>query len=244
MAICIIAVIAIGAISVGLLASFGSMNFGPWTRHDATTTFEVENLVGSTTGPVSLDVDLTTGTVNIHFEDNATLLFKIAVEVQNDTLAIEGNPSVSFVSNVISLDYPTAEVNVTLGSGVNYTLDITTVTGTIACSLTDGAHVGDISLQATTGAISLLMTDDVVIVGSPDFNLNTGTGSITVVASFPEGIGASIEASTTVGSIDVNALGWTEITPSHYESTDYDTALQTVTITAVTDVGSVAVTVI
>lgn len=242
MVVCIFAVLVIGAISVGLISYYGANNWN-WNNNPATTDFSFEAEVGTTNETVTLDIDITTGGVAIMFVDNESLLYKIDIEVLNTTLETEGDPTVTFLSNTIGLTYPTAGVNLTLGSGVNYTLDIDVTTGAIAVVLDLGAHVGDISLDTTTGGIFLSMTDDVVLQGNATFDLAATTGVIDINVDLPTGIGGSIECAVGTGDVDITATGWTEITSNHYETSDYDTASQTLTIIAQTTTGSVDATV-
>lgn len=236
MVVCIFAVLIVGAVVVGALSFYGTTN---WNWNLATTDFTFEAEVGATTGTVTLDIDLTTGGVSITFVDNATLLYDIDVEVQNTTLETEGEPAVTFVGNVIGLDYPTAGVNLTLGSGVNYTIDVNVTTGALDLELLDGAHIGDVSLTTQTGLISLQMTEDVVLLGNATFELDTTTGGIDVLVDLPTGVGGSVEGATGLGSVDITAAGWTEITSNHYETSDYDTAAQTLTVLLETGTGGI-----
>lgn len=242
MVVCIFAVLVIGAISVGLISYYGTNNWN-WNNNPATTDFSFEAEVGTTNETVTLDIDITTGGVAIMFVDNESLLYKIDIEVLNTTLETEGDPTVTFLSNTIGLTYPTAGVNLTLGSGVNYTLDIDVTTGAIAVVLDLGAHVGDISLDTTTGGIFLSMTDNVVLQGNATFDLAATTGVIDINVDLPTGIGGSIECAVGTGDVDITTTGWTEITSNHYETSDYDTASQTLTIIAQTTTGSVDATV-
>jgi hypothetical protein len=237
MVICIFSILVIGAISVGLISYYGA---NTWNWNKATTDFSFEAEVGATNETVTLDIDIATGGIAILFVDNESLLYKIDVEVQNTTLETEGNPTVTFASNTIGLTYPAAGVNITLGSGVNYTIDVDVNTGAIAVVLGPGAHVGDVSLDTTTDAISIIMTDDVVLLGNATFNLAATTGGIDILVDYPTGIGGSVECSVVTGSVDITAIGWTEITANHYETSDYDTASQTLNIIAQTTTGSIA----
>ncbi|MHA1924689.1 MAG: hypothetical protein ACXABV_14515 [Candidatus Thorarchaeota archaeon] len=238
MVVCIIGVLIVGAVVVGALSYFGPTTWG-WFFGDDTVYYHFDSTVDGTTGTVNLDIDVTTGAVNIDFEDNATLLYRIDVGVSNRTVQQIGAPTVTFTSNTITFDYTVAATNITLGSGVNYTLDVTTTTGAVDCDIIEGAHIGDITLTTETGAIDFFMANGVVILGSPDFNLETTTGAVDLNIVLPTGIGGSIEAAVGTGSIDIDAPGWTEITSNHYESTDYDTASQTVTVVVQTGTGAV-----
>jgi predicted membrane protein len=83
------------------------------------------------------------------------------------------------------------------------------------------------------------MGSGVVVIGSPDFSFETTTGAVEMNIVLPSGVGGSIEADVGTGSVDIDAPGWTEITSKHYESSDYDTASQTVTIVVQTGTGAV-----
>ncbi len=234
--VCIFAVIIIGAIGIGALSFYGT-NWFNWST--ASTDFHFDAEVGATTGTVTLDIDLGVGGVSIIFVDNATLLYDIDIEVQNNTLERDGNPSVTFTSNTIGLDYTAAGVNITLGSGVNYTLAVDVGTGGVDVELVDGAHIGDVSIATETGGIDLVMTDDVVILGNATFDLDTTTGAVSVIADFPTGLGGSVECAAAVGGVDITASGWVQITSNHYETTDYDTASQIVTFVIETTTGGI-----
>ncbi|MGY5862136.1 MAG: hypothetical protein RTU09_07150 [Candidatus Thorarchaeota archaeon] len=240
MVVCVVLVIAVGGILVGLLTFFTPLpNGGGWNWSDATTDFSFDDTLGSTTGTVELDLDISVGGVKITFENDSDLLYRIDMTVPNNTVTESGDPVVTFSSNTITLHYPVAGVNVTLGSGVNYTINAEVTTGAIDLDLTAGAHIGDVALNTSVGAISVVMTEDVVVNGDVEFDLLTGVGAITVVADLPTGVGGSFDATASVGDIDVVASGWTESPPNHYESDDYDTALNTVTITAITNTGAI-----
>ncbi|NHI89588.1 MAG: hypothetical protein EAX87_08700 [Candidatus Thorarchaeota archaeon] len=236
MVVCILAVIIVGAVAVGALSFYGSSWFN-WNT--STTEFHFDGEVGATTGTVILDINLDAGGLSITFVDNASLLYQIDVEVQNNTLERDGNPSVTFASNTIGLDYTAAGVNITLGTGVNYTFNVDVNSGGLDVKLVNGAHVGDISLTTEASGISLVMTDDVVLVGNATFNLKTSAGGTSAVVDVPSGIGGSVECITGFGGVDITAPGWTEITSKHYESTDYNTASQTLTVIIETSIGGI-----
>jgi hypothetical protein len=232
----IFAVLIVGAIVVGALSYYGTTS---WNLNPATTDYAFEAEVGATTGTVTLDIDLDAGGVSVTFVDNASLLYDIDIEVDNTTIATDGEPTVTFTSNTIGLDYTGAGVNITLGSGVNYTIDIVASAGGVSLVLTDGAHIDDISVQVAAGGISFAMTDDVVLIGSPTFDFEATAGGISIVADIPTGVGGSIECVAIYGGVDITAVGWTEVTSAHYETTDYDTASQTVTILAEANAGGI-----
>jgi hypothetical protein len=243
MVICILAVLIGGAAIVGILASLGpSWGLGPYNQD--LTYFDFDESVGSITGIVTLDVDVGAAAVAVVFENDTDLLYEIDIGVNNQTLIQHGNPTVTFSSNTIILDYPAAEVNITLGTAVVYELDLVSGAGALSVVLSNGAKIGDVSMEANAGSTSLVVLDDIEISGSRDFSLQTGAGSISVTADLPTGIGGSIEGSSSAGTVSITAPNWDEITPSHYESSDYDTASQRVTIVLVTSAGSISATIL
>lgn len=239
MVACIIGVLIVGAIAVGALTYFGTTS---WNWSQETTDFSFDAEVGATTGTVTLDVDVNSGGVVITFVDNASLLYDFDVAVSNRTLNHDGPPSVTFAGNVISFDYAAAEVNITLGSGVNYTMDIKVTNGGLNLVFLEGAHLADVNTTVTNGGFSLIMTDGVVLVGSPIFDLGVNIGSVTLIVDLPVGVGGSVEFASAFGSVDITAPGWTEITSNHYETSDYDTALQSLTIIAEVGTGGITAT--
>lgn len=240
MVICIIAVMAVGAIVVGLLAT-GESGWG-WIGHHGVNTTYVFESNDSIQGPVKLNIDLDVGDVNVRFSDNTSLLYKIVMTVDNSTIASHGEPSVTLVSGTIGLSYTVADVNVTLSTGVNYTLSISADTGMISVILSDGAHIGNMTLSVDTGNINLAMTTDVVIHGQTTFSLVTNTGDITAVVTLPASVGGSFSGTSSVGSVSITPVGWDEISENHYQTSDYSTADDTLTITASTNVGSITAT--
>ncbi|TFF83974.1 hypothetical protein EU524_01605 [Candidatus Thorarchaeota archaeon] len=239
MVACIIGVLVVGAIAVGALSYFGSTT---WNLSQATTDFSFDAGVGATTGTVTLDVDLDAGGVAITFVDNASLLYQVDLEVLNTTLANDGAPSVSFASNVISFDYTAAGANITLGSGVNYTMDINVGGGGLELEFTDGAHLSDVNATVGGGGIVLILTDDVVLVETPTFSFDIDAGGLDLTVDLPTDVGGSFECAVTFGGVDITAPGWTQVTTSHYETADYDTAPQSLTIIAQVGGGGVSAT--
>ncbi len=238
--ICILAVMAVGAIAVGLLAA-GESGWGWFGSHDINTTYVFESSE-SAQGQMMLNINLNVGSVNVIFTDNASLLYRIVIVVDNSTIASCGEPSVTLASGTIGLTYNVAEVNVTLGTGVNYTLSISTDTGTINVALANGAHIGDMTLTTQTGSIVLVLNNDVVIHGSTVFSLLANTGDITALVSIPPSVGGSFTGSSSVGSVSITPVGWNEISDNHYQTSNYSVAEDTVTITASTNVGSITAT--
>lgn len=238
MVACIVAVIAVGALAVVGFTYLGNLDFN-WNL--TPVHFSYDESVGSTTGTVALDVDIATGGVQVKFEDNATLLYRIDFVMENRSYVQYGEPTVAFADNVITLQHEVGGANITLGTGINYTITVELATGGIAVILSEGG-VGNVSLTTGTGGIDLTILDDVTVVGNPTISLATTTGGVALVVDLPVGIGGSFDASTVTGGVNVLAPSWVEISSSHYETSDYETALQSVTITAHVTTGGIQAT--
>ncbi len=248
MVACILAFILVGAIAVGALTFLGNSSFnwgfGNWSNPDwnNTTSFTFDRTETSMPTTVTLDIDITTGGISVVFDDNSTLLYQIDMEVPNATIEEHGNPTVTYAANTIGVDYEVAAVSVTLGNSASYVIDIDVITGAISIVIDANANVGDIDLTTTTGAISLTMTDTGTITGNATFDLDTTTGGIDIVIDLISSIGGSFRGSTTTGNVDVTNVGWTAISTNHYETSNYSTASQTLTITADVTTGNIDAT--
>jgi len=240
MVVCIVAVLAAGAITVGGLAYLGSTGGWWFNWNQAKTTFVFHEDLGNTTGTVLLDIKLSAGSFSLVFVDNSSLLYRMSVEVQNITLQQYGNPVVTFVGNRIALDYQAAGVNVTLGSGVRYAVHGNLSAGAVTATLGQGAHLANMSLTTSAGGITVVMTEQMNFTGDVPVNLRTSSGAISLNADLSPSVGGSFEASVTLGAISVNAPSWTQVTQNHYETANYDTASDTVTIVASTTAGAVS----
>ena len=137
----------------------------------------------------------------------------------------------TFTSNTIQLDYTGGGVNITLGSGVNYTIDITTESGGVAAAFGAGAHIGDVTLDVTSGGIAFTLTNDAVIIGNATFDFTTHSGGIAFTIDVPIGFGASVSASTVSGGIDIDAVGWVSLGDNDYQTVNYDDSARILDIT-------------
>lgn len=188
---------------------------------------------------VTLDLDLDVGAVLVEFEDNPALLYRVDLETTRDVVERDGDPEVTYAAQTISLDYSVAAVNVTLGSGTVYRMDVQTTTGSINLQLANNAQIGNIKLQTTTGAIWFVVTDEVIIPQSTIVDLDTSTGAIDMIIELPKEVGGVFTATTNVGSVDINPSLWQSIGTAHYETPNYRSADTIVTIQADTNVGSI-----
>ncbi len=239
MIFCILGVLVVGSIAVGAITFYGSS----WLGHDNTPVyFHEDSTIGSVSGLVTINADINTGSLNILFVDNDTLLYDVDVQMSNRSYLQYGDPTIAFSSNTLTLSHEVAAFNITLGNGINYTINAQTSTGSIACVLSHDALVGDVALTTGTGSIAFTMTNDVTLIGNVDFDLTTNTGSVTAVIILPDDVGADFSAELGVGSIVVNAPTWDKVTSTHYQSDDYGDAPQNLDIVVETSVGSVTAT--
>ncbi len=162
------------------------------------------------------------------------------MEVYNRTIDVDGEPDVTFSSNRIALDYTTGGATVVLGTGVDYSIDLVTTTGGIDVDVQNDARVGNVSLTAVTGGIDLTLNSDVNITGDVQIDLETSTGGINADVTLPVGVEGSFVAATSTGGVSVSAPGWTAVLLNHYETPNYDTASNRVTITAQAATGGIS----
>ena len=168
----------------------------------------------------------------------------IDIEVDNRTLEIDGNPTVTFTSNTIRLDYTGGGVNITLGSGVNYTLDITTTAGGVAVTIGDGAHVGDVSINVASGGIAFTLTSDAQIMGNASVDLTADSGGIAFTIDPPAGVEARVDVSVVSGGVDIDAVGWVSLGNNDYQTNNYDSGAQILDISVSAVSGGIAGTLI
>ncbi len=239
MVICIIAMIGIVSLLAGFAVFLGSSGWY-WGTDNTPRHFEFEELRGSNNGTLVLNVTIDVGAVTVSFVDNSTLLYRIDIATTNRTVIKDGPPTVTLQSGVINLDYTVGTVVVYLGSGVVYDLRIKTTTGDVEVTVLGVASVSNISLTSSVGAVRLTMNESVSLVGNVTCDLKTGVGDISVNIDLVAAIGGSFKGSTSIGSVSISAPGWTQIDPRHYETTNYTTASQRLTITASTNTGSVS----
>jgi hypothetical protein len=191
---------------------------------------------------VTVSTDVGTGSLNIIFIDNDTLLYRIDAEMSNRSYQQYGEPRITFSSNTLSVRHEVAAFNITLGTGVNYTIDAVTDTGSINCVISDGAMVDDVTLTTGTGSITFTATDDITLINNPHFGFLTNTGSVTVIVLLPTDVEGDFTADAGFGSVQVTAPTWERLSSSHYRTEDYSTATQYLDIDVETGTGSIIAT--
>ncbi|MFW9850082.1 MAG: hypothetical protein ACFFF4_13170 [Candidatus Thorarchaeota archaeon] len=248
MVACILAFIILGGVAVGAIFFLGTTNWAfpgiiPPNNWDEGELFEFDRTETSMPATVTLDIDVSAGAIMVVFEDDPNLLYNFSIWVPNNTLTEYGDPEVTYASDTIGLNYSAAGVNVTLGTGTTYVLDIGTATGAVSIVLENNASIGNINVDVTTGAISLIVTDDINISGNLSFDLTTTTGAIDAVVNLPTGVEGQFRGSTSIGAVDINGVGdWNEITDSHYQTSGFTSATNSINIVANTTTGAVDAT--
>ncbi len=237
MVACILAVLVLGAAFVGIAATTG--HWGMFGHGGNEVTFHFDMAPDNNTDDVALVVSVNTGNVKVNFEDNSSLLYRMTVDVPRDLLAQQGEPEVTESGSIYTLSYPAASVNITLGTAVSYDLDVSTGTGSIDLTLAHGASFGNVSLTTDTGGVSLLVAADTDPADGSRITLSTSTGNVNVAIDLPDSAGAHFTASTQSGSVDITTASWTKVTADTYESPDYASATELLTVTAHADVGSI-----
>jgi predicted membrane protein len=83
-------------------------------------------------------------------------------------------------------------------------------------------------------------TNAAVISNDINVNLQVTTGGITTNVTLPAGVGGSFDASARLGGVTVSPHGtWAQTSGHHYQTPDYGTAENAVTITAETAIGGI-----
>jgi hypothetical protein len=245
MVACVIAFIILGGVVVGVLVLGGNFSWSPWPPSinvpdwENGTLFEFERSGVAVPDDVAVGFTVATGFILVTFVDDPNLTYAVSMWVPNATLAQHGDPIVSWASNTVTSEYPVGRVNITLGTNATYTLDLDTTAGAITIILDHMAHVVNMNTQTTTGTIALTMTDDIVVNGAADFTLEATTGGIIFNIDLPTNVGGQFSADVTTGSVNISPTGWSSVGTNIYETSDYNTATNTVTISATTTTGQI-----
>ncbi len=247
MVACIIAFIIVGGVAVGAVFLLGSNNWNfnpviPPMDWGVGEQFDFSLNDSSMPATVTLNIDVSAGGILVVFVDDAELLYDISMWVPNSTLVMNGDPEVTYSAGTISLNYPAGEVNVTLGTGTKYLLDLTTTTGGVDVRLANNASIGDMGIQVTTGGISLGVSNNIRVSGDVTFNLDTTTGGITVEVVLPSNVAGQFRGGSSTGHVHVTATGWEELASTYYETSGFSTATDRIYVSADTTTGGVTAT--
>ncbi|MHA1480796.1 MAG: hypothetical protein ACTSQZ_05190 [Candidatus Thorarchaeota archaeon] len=240
---CIVAFVIVCGVIIGGIFLLGQMDFNwnnnsnlnPELSEHKFTFNETSILIGPS---VTLDIDLDVGGVNVFFENDYTLIYRIDIIISNDTYTTHGTPSVEYSSNVIHFSYPVANVNVTLGCGTYYDIDADIDVGSIEINAESFGNLGNVVADVSVGSIQFIFGDGANFATNNTIDLTVDVGSIDVILGLSSDIGGSFTGSIDTGDIDIISFGWTEISETHYETSNFLTASDIVTIDAQVGTGS------
>ncbi|MHA1638064.1 MAG: hypothetical protein ACTSUB_08620 [Candidatus Thorarchaeota archaeon] len=186
---------------------------------------------------IAINIGIDVGGVNILFEENSTLVYRLDLIVSNDTYKDYGAPNPQFNSPSLNFNYAIIEANLTLGSEAFYTFDISIDVGSVNVDAGDFAHVSNVDIEVDVGSITFALLEDFTLDGNVTVDLDLGVGSMDLIVGLPANIGGRVTGSTATGDFDIYSFDWDEITENRYETTNYSTADQTITFTSDVDVG-------
>ncbi len=186
---------------------------------------------------ITINIGIDVGGVNILFEDNSTLVYRLDLIVSNDAYEEYGAPNPHFSSPTFNFNYEVIEANLTLGSEAFYTFDISIDVGSVNVNAGDFAHVSNVDIDVDVGSITFALLEDFTLDGNVTVDLDLGVGSMDLIVGLPTNIGGRVTGSTTTGDFAIYSFGWDKITDYRYETTNYSTVNQTITFTSEVDTG-------
>jgi len=244
LAIITVAIVLCGTIFAAVYV-FGQLDFD-WNNPDYEGldpnadeySFTFEEVSLSIDPVIAINIGIDVGGVNILFEENSTLVYRLDVIVSNDTYKDYGAPNPQFNSPSLNFNYAILEANLTLGSEAFYTFDISIDVGSAHIDAGEFAHISDVDIEVDVGSITLAMLEDITLDGNVTVDLDLDVGSVDLVIGLPTNIGGRVTGFTSTGDFDIFSFGWDEIAAYRYETTNYSTASQTVTFTSELGTGS------
>ncbi len=232
-------------IVVGILAAIIIIGSGIgiwfWLGSTQTSSFSYEEYPTSLPNSTVLDINLGGGAVQISFQANPSLLYAMLIDVAHFTLQQYGIPEPTYSNGEVDLTYPGASVEIVLGSGTNYSINVETAAGFIGLNIGSGAHIdGDILLQTTAASIDFDLTTSAVINSNISVQLQTTTGNVNADVSLPAEIGGRFIATETLTNyVNIETSSWDQISANEYETPDFSAASRTVSIAAINTVGNI-----
>ena len=219
---------------------FLSQNAIRWQLETEQVDYHFEETSPSPPNLITLNVDLAAGLVNINFVSNSTLIYRIDLTTNRWTVNQHGDPTVSYSSNTISLTYSATTADIYLADGANYTINTNIAAGNIHVIAGQYAILGDVNLETTAGTIQFELTNAAAINGNITVNLETNIGSINVDVQLPLGVSGNFSGTTNIGDVNISAISpWSEVNSNHYETMDYGSTTNSITIDATTNVGAI-----
>ncbi|MFX1491430.1 MAG: hypothetical protein ACFFBX_04505 [Promethearchaeota archaeon] len=232
------AIIIIGGVVGGWVLGQNAIR---WQLEMEQVDYHFEETASSPPDLITLNVNLAAGAVNITFVDNSTLIYRIDVTTNRWTLNQYGDPTITYSSNTIVFDYEAAATSIFLGNGANYTINTNTAAGSTHVIANQYAHLGDVSLETTAGALQFELSSTATINGNVTVTLVTSAGGIDVDVQLPSSVSGSFLGTTNLGSVNINAVNpWSQVTANNYETTDFGSTTNSMTIDATTNIGAVS----
>jgi hypothetical protein len=139
---------------------------------------------------------------DIYIDPSVSLTLHVSSSVGN--IVMDANTSVTL--QILDLETETGSVDVSLSKGVVVADLITlhTTTGNLQFQM-DKADVSrnvSVNLQSTTGSVNMDLIENQKLSGNVTVNARTTTGSVNLSMEIDNDVGASLESSTVIGSIN------------------------------------------
>ncbi|NHJ14293.1 MAG: hypothetical protein EAX95_11490 [Candidatus Thorarchaeota archaeon] len=242
LAVCIIAVVSLGSFFIGTLVWWNPF---PLDNGGTTTTgaseyvdYSFSNYALEPPDSITLDFYLNSGGVTVEFADDPSLLYSIDITVRNDTVLEEGPPAVLYLNSVVSLVYQSGDITVTLGSSIVYFFEFHVNSGLASIALNEHSNVGNTFLGVNSGLLSLALGNECTIFENCTFDLFVNSGELDVDIAVPTAIGCDFYGMVNSGISDIATATWNEMPNGHYQTPSFAFAIQTITILAAVNSGS------
>jgi hypothetical protein len=259
-------VFIIGVIALALVAS---IPYG-FVGYAKTETYELATAQAPTAQTITLYCTVSTGTIRVSFTNNQSQLYKI---VFTKYYSIFYEPTVNVTRALrdggltLNATSTTAAVDITVNENLRSSFQLTTSTGSIFVQAPAAAsNIESMILTTTTGQVSVSIASTArfqslvatTTTGQVDgtiqssfqtrnafVRLATTTGRVSLNLNVTN-IECDIKASTTIGTVNTNAVGFSVLSPSpnfHAETPNYGTSgFRRLDVTATTTTGSVDIT--
>jgi len=136
----------------------------------------------------------------------------LTLNVRTDTgrISMDANESVTLQNLSLETTTGDVEANVTEGVIIADSFSLRTTTGSTRLNWNEADVSGNVpvTLATTTGSVDATVTKNGQISGNVTLNAQTTTGGVVFALRISDAIGARIEASTTLGGVDVSQIGF------------------------------------
>lgn len=235
----------LAALLVGVAAALAWWGYLEWQGHNyfwfgEPLTHQFESAPATMPENASLKVNIDTGHLDLQFEDNSSLLYRIQITTNRYTQQEAGPPTVNCSDGAIEVVYPVADVTIILGSGTCYAIDATVQMPKIFAIIGDGARISRLSLHSYTGDIEVRMLDSMTVQENITVDIGAYSSTIDFNLTLPPGVGGRFAATIREpGYMIIDAPGWTQIPPNQYVSANYATAPARIDVTIDINYGTI-----